>query len=80
VALSLAVGSRRARISLLCTVYRVGKPTQLSEAFSNFADHFRARRRGEYIAIQAKSDAFCNERNSVIHHFAQLLPGKAKSR
>jgi hypothetical protein len=58
VASSLAVSSRRARISLLRTVYRVGEPTQLSETSSNFADHFRVRRRREYIAMQAKSDVF----------------------
>jgi hypothetical protein len=61
--MSLAADSRRARYQLLRTADLSGNRAVVSGAFSNFAVHFRARRRREIYARAAKSRRNLAKRN-----------------
>jgi hypothetical protein len=60
--------------------FAFGKPDCLSGAFSFFAGHFRARRRGKIYPRASEIPRFFQTCNPLIHRLAQLLAGTDKSR
>lgn len=55
---------------------RTESRSRLSGAFSFFAGHFRVRRHGEYIGLQANGLVFSRIHYGVLRRLAQVLAGK----
>jgi len=81
VAWSLAADFRRARICLLCTVFRYLKAGLNCQEHSPFSPvTFVPDDGGKYTTARQKSDVFSSSEILLIHRCAQILVPQGKSR